>query len=345
MKKRVKSFSVKEGHDVERVATNLKNLYCYEICQRDVRDKMRLEFGGRTIVAKDTLLMAKLAGRLKSGRSMSSITTCLLTPWSFPGTSRGEQCSLLSLGKLIARRKLTTCAFEEKVDYMERSMQADCRMQVDGVPPKGRPMSMRLTPKQDLDRHVRTHGSDLLIRGGWSGWRRRASPVFAHWTATLRDSLSERAKWDASRSQDIAAVTQVCDCIDKAAAVDPLRGGCPIGCESIQSAGIRSGTSFWRPWAKEGSGRGRVLVMWHTSDTLHPFQLHWTSVVSVPISWSPVHVVLAQCALAFRHGLSDFALAQVMLKKHRVLDRRETGWFETLVWQVSLSVTFQQMSM
>ena len=33
---------VEECHDVERVAVNLKNPYCYETYQRVVRDKMRL---------------------------------------------------------------------------------------------------------------------------------------------------------------------------------------------------------------------------------------------------------------------------------------------------------------
>ena len=46
---------MEEGHDVERVAGILKNLHCYEISQRHVRDK------SRTIVAKDTLSMVKRA--------------------------------------------------------------------------------------------------------------------------------------------------------------------------------------------------------------------------------------------------------------------------------------------
>ena len=47
--------------DVERVAAILKNIHCNEIYQCSVCDKMRLEFGGRTIVAKDTMYMVKLA--------------------------------------------------------------------------------------------------------------------------------------------------------------------------------------------------------------------------------------------------------------------------------------------
>ena len=64
---------VEESHDVERVAAILKNLHCNEIYQSSVCDKMRVEFGGRTIVAKDTLSMVKLAEGLRRRRQMSSV--------------------------------------------------------------------------------------------------------------------------------------------------------------------------------------------------------------------------------------------------------------------------------
>ena len=60
---------VEEGLEVERVAAILRNLHCNEIYQCRVCDKMRLEFGGRTIVAKDTLSMVKLAEKIEETSS------------------------------------------------------------------------------------------------------------------------------------------------------------------------------------------------------------------------------------------------------------------------------------
>ena len=81
---------------------------------------------------------------------MSSITAWFTTPGRSPTTRCGEWCSLSSLGHLISGCKLTTRAFEEKVDYMKRSV--------------------RLTAKQSVDRHLRvseaTHGNYPLIREG-----------------------------------------------------------------------------------------------------------------------------------------------------------------------------------
>ena len=53
---------MEEGHDVERVAAILENPYRFEIYQKDIRDKMRVEVGVRSVVAKDRVsAMVKLA--------------------------------------------------------------------------------------------------------------------------------------------------------------------------------------------------------------------------------------------------------------------------------------------
>ena len=46
------------------VAVILRNIHRNEIYQSSVCDKMRVEFGGRTIVAKDTLSMVKFAEKI-----------------------------------------------------------------------------------------------------------------------------------------------------------------------------------------------------------------------------------------------------------------------------------------
>ena len=68
------------GQDVEHITTIHKNLYWYEVYRRNVRDKSRVETVVQIVVAEDTLSMAKLAGRLKSGRLLSSIMALFPTP-------------------------------------------------------------------------------------------------------------------------------------------------------------------------------------------------------------------------------------------------------------------------
>merc|ERR1712064_240072 len=61
---------VEEGHDVERVTVILKNPYRYEIYQRNISDKMRVAFGVRSVVAKDTMsAMVKLAREIEKSAS------------------------------------------------------------------------------------------------------------------------------------------------------------------------------------------------------------------------------------------------------------------------------------
>ena len=99
-----------------------------------------LDLGVRTVVAKDTVVHGEAREEIDEW-AFDVINYDLVThPMTLSGTSCGEQCTLPFLGKLIAGYK-STCAFEEKVDYMDRSMRAECRMQVDGVPPKRRPIA------------------------------------------------------------------------------------------------------------------------------------------------------------------------------------------------------------
>ena len=51
------------------VAVILRNIHRNEIYQSSVYDKMRLEFGGRTIVAKDTLFMVKFVEKIEEPAS------------------------------------------------------------------------------------------------------------------------------------------------------------------------------------------------------------------------------------------------------------------------------------
>ena len=83
------SKSCSTGHDVEHVTAILKYPYRHEVNRRNVRDKLRVETGVQTIVAKDTSSMEKLAGRLKSGRLMSSMTAWFPTPRRAPNAICG----------------------------------------------------------------------------------------------------------------------------------------------------------------------------------------------------------------------------------------------------------------
>ena len=61
---------VEEGYDVEYVMVILKNPYRYEIYQRNIRDKTRVAFGLRSIVAKDTMsALVKLARQIDESAS------------------------------------------------------------------------------------------------------------------------------------------------------------------------------------------------------------------------------------------------------------------------------------
>ena len=83
---------MEEGHDVECVTAILKNFYCYEICQRDVRDKTRLESGGRTIVAKDTLSMVKLATEIEESAGTAVLHEVLRGVDRFQVTGSSAVC-------------------------------------------------------------------------------------------------------------------------------------------------------------------------------------------------------------------------------------------------------------
>ena len=61
MKRRVQSRPWRNCHDVERVTAIFKDPFCCVTYQRNIRDKMRVELGVRTDVAKDMLSVVKLA--------------------------------------------------------------------------------------------------------------------------------------------------------------------------------------------------------------------------------------------------------------------------------------------
>ena len=114
---------VEEGYDVEYVMVILKNVYCYEIHQRNIRDKARAAFGLRSVVVKDTMsAMVKLARQIDESASdvvgygmvshpmTSSRDKLLRAMLSF--LSRSADCGMLVDG----------VSFQEKAGYMMRSM-------------------------------------------------------------------------------------------------------------------------------------------------------------------------------------------------------------------------------
>merc|ERR1712065_37752 len=114
---------VEEGHDVERVTVILKNPYRYEIYQRNIRDKMRVAFGLRSVVAKDTMsAMVKLARQIDE--SASDVVGYGMV--SHPMTSSRDKLGRAMLSFLSRPAEcgmpVDSVSFQEKPGYMVRSM-------------------------------------------------------------------------------------------------------------------------------------------------------------------------------------------------------------------------------
>ena len=110
---------VEEGHDVERVTVILKNPYRYEIYQRKICDKMRVAFGVRSVVAKDTMsAMVKLAREIEE--SASDVVGYGMV--SHPMTSSRDKLWRAMLSFLSRPAEcgmpVDSVSFQEKAGYM-----------------------------------------------------------------------------------------------------------------------------------------------------------------------------------------------------------------------------------
>ena len=194
---------VHEGYDVEYVMAFLKNPYRYEIYQRNI-DKMRVAFGLRSVVAKDTMsAMVKLAREIDE--------------WASNVVGYG----MASHPMTSSRDKL----WRAMLSFLSRP--AGCGMPVDGVSFQEKAgymvRSLRLIPTNTVDRQHSSERSSTgnyfpIREGGAEGTEER---VLALRTEPLcceihcrEVSIEVRVNWKALR----AMVGQIFDAIDKAEA-------------------------------------------------------------------------------------------------------------------------------
>jgi hypothetical protein len=196
---------VEEGHDVERVTVILKNPYRYEIYQRNISDKMRVAFGVRSVVAKDTMsAMVKLAREIE--KSASDVVGYGMV--SHPMTSSRDKLWRAMLSFLSRPAEcgmpVDSVSFQEKAGYMVRSMRL--------IP----------TNKVSTDNiRVNEAAQEITFRSVKGEVEGTEERVLSLRTEPLRCeihcrevSTEMRVNWKAPR----ATVGQIFDAIDKAAA-------------------------------------------------------------------------------------------------------------------------------
>merc|ERR1712012_1109683 len=196
---------VEEGHDVERVTAILKNPYRYEIYQRNIRDKMRVAFGVRSVVAKDTMSrMVKLAREIDE--SASDVVGYGMV--SHPMTCSRDQVWRAMLSCLSrpadSGMPVDEVSLEQKNGYMVRSMR------------------MIATNKFSTDNiRINEAAQEIIYRSVERGVESTDERVLSLRTEPLRCEIhcrnvatQIRVYWKAPRS----TVGKIFDGIDKAAA-------------------------------------------------------------------------------------------------------------------------------